>query len=519
VLSTFFTIAELEPVLRRKFVLLHSIWIVPNSTDRNVKSDAFASLSDTLDDLSTRGIEWKHPISLKTITSKAHLLFAAVDRRLRNVMQCLGADSCSYCEHSGCQLEGSDERVYPFSGQLEPMRTHANVLRHALKGHGEKGVTGCSPFFFLSNFNLVDGFSVEYQNNVLMAVVKKTLMLCLSEAGRGKDYHLESDGIAEIWLRLSSGQIPNFADSQQSGLDNVCNWTATECRNWLLFYSVACLEQVWPEQLFEHHLLLVQAVYNLLRDRISEDELTKTQIKLEEYCQAFSGHFGTQAMTLDVHGLLHLVRSVRQCGPLWSSSASAFGQSHEFVSEAFSRLKCLPTSQELKNLADRMNQHANLQLVCGVQEHAHKSTFVLSGVVTDLKPALVEYLKNVVKIDFTKKAIFFSRVKMDGFVLDTGKEAGSYFQYQKADITCRRWAKLLCLCTLVGKKGEDDEHFFLASAVSKCQKNTLGVSHMSRFVDPEVLPVWIWLKVELIKSPLFLVGNFLCVPPSMQYYV
>lgn len=517
VLSTFFTIAELAPVLKKKFVLLQSIWIFPGE---KMKSEAFAMLTEALDDLSTRGFDWTHPSSKEHITSRAFLLFVAADRRVRNVMQCL--DACSYCEHPGCELEESEQRVYPFTGQHEMMRTHANVLRNAFKfrnevGNIEKGVLGCSPLMFLSSFNIVDGFSAEYQNNVLMAVVKNVLKLCLSESSKDEDYHLKVDGVAADRLKTFSGQMPSYEDGQQSGLDNVGNWTATECRNWLLFYSVPCLHQVWPEPIFLHHQLLVTAVYELLRDRICKSDLAVAEFQLELYCREFSGHFGASAMTLDVHNLLHLVRSVRQCGPLWSSSAFPFRQSQEFISDAFCRLESSPAPEALKNLSERINEHSSLQLVCSIQDQKHSC--ILSGEIVSLKPALSDYLENIEKVDM-KRATFYSRMKINEFVLDTNEEnkAGTaFFQYRKTGASRRMWAKLLCLCNYVDKDGAE-ERFLLASSVIKAAalNANVGVDHMTTFAIWEAFPIW--LKVKDIEAPLFLLGEFLCAPPNMQEF-
>ena len=64
---------------------------------------------------------------------------------------------------------------------------------------------------------------------------------------------------------------------------------------------------------------MVESIFILLQDSITEEELRVCEKKLLVFvakCQVF----GNSVMTFSIHGLLHLVQSVRMTGPLWTSS-------------------------------------------------------------------------------------------------------------------------------------------------------------------------------------------------------
>ena len=79
---------------------------------------------------------------------------------------------------------------------------------------------------------------------------------------------------------------------------------AHESRAWLLHYSPLVLKDVIPEQYFQHHLLLVESIYLLLKDDIvTKDDIVQSSKLLKKYCFLFSSFYGTYI-------LKHLTRNV-----------------------------------------------------------------------------------------------------------------------------------------------------------------------------------------------------------------
>jgi hypothetical protein len=68
--------------------------------------------------------------------------------------------------------------------------------------------------------------------------------------------------------------------------------TAHELRAWLLHYSPVVLVDHLDGDYYQHHLLLVEAVYLLLKDTISDADLTQSEYLLRHYCLLLGPLYG-----------------------------------------------------------------------------------------------------------------------------------------------------------------------------------------------------------------------------------
>ena len=92
----------------------------------------------------------------------------------------------------------------------------------------------------------------------------------------------------------------------------------------MLFYGLPCLYGVLPAEYFQHFVLLVEAVYLLLQDSISQDDLKKASVLLKHFCINMAAIYGKRYETSNIHMLVHLVEKVRDLGPLWCNSCFYF---------------------------------------------------------------------------------------------------------------------------------------------------------------------------------------------------
>ena len=67
---------------------------------------------------------------------------------------------------------------------------------------------------------------------------------------------------------------------------------AYELRSWLLYYSPVVLHGILDDVYYQHHLILVQAIYLLLKDVIKKAEQEKSMQLLQYYCYLFSSLYG-----------------------------------------------------------------------------------------------------------------------------------------------------------------------------------------------------------------------------------
>lgn len=107
-------------------------------------------------------------------------------------------------------------------------------------------------------------------------------------------------------------------------ISNFSHLKASELRTFLLFYSIPCLYNILPDAYLQHLILLVQAIYLLLQDSISQSELKKASSLLKHFCLKIGYLYGPRYETYNVHCLLHLTDRVKDLGPLWTHSCFSY---------------------------------------------------------------------------------------------------------------------------------------------------------------------------------------------------
>ena len=76
-------------------------------------------------------------------------------------------------------------------------------------------------------------------------------------------------------------------------------YIASEYRAWLLFYSVPVLHGILPLMYITHYALFVDAIWLLLKDKVSEGDLAKADHILLQFCQKFAELYGL-LMTISI---------------------------------------------------------------------------------------------------------------------------------------------------------------------------------------------------------------------------
>ena len=67
---------------------------------------------------------------------------------------------------------------------------------------------------------------------------------------------------------------------------------AHELRAWLLHYSAVVLHGVLPQEYYQHHLLLVEGVFLLLKEEVANEDIEQSTRLLQHYCFMFPFLYG-----------------------------------------------------------------------------------------------------------------------------------------------------------------------------------------------------------------------------------
>lgn len=84
------------------------------------------------------------------------------------------------------------------------------------------------------------------------------------------------------------------------------------------------LDNLLPMRFINHFQLLSSAVYILLQEKISQNDISKAESRLISFADQFETLYGEKNLTMNFHMLRHTANSVRFLGPLWVQSNFSF---------------------------------------------------------------------------------------------------------------------------------------------------------------------------------------------------
>ena len=331
----YFSIAELPPHKRwcSDNVILAGLWFGVK------KPNMLTFLKPFTDSLSVlySGIKLTSPDIVGNVICRAMLLCGTCDLPAKamvyNMTQYNGFHGCSHCLQSGETFKVGQRgkvHIYPYKqdNPTGPKRTNEQLHQHSQEavdtGKVVFGVKGPSWLAVIPSYNIVEGNVVDYMHCVLLGVTKMLLKLWF-----------DTENSSEMWYCGTKVQIAdskllqirpplNITRTPRSIQQHRSYWKASEYRAWLLFYSIPVMLNILPQDYLAHHMLLVEAIYLLLKNVIHPAELLKAELLIQHYCFKLQHYYGERYMSANVHHLLHLPQVVRDFGPLYSYSCFAY---------------------------------------------------------------------------------------------------------------------------------------------------------------------------------------------------
>lgn len=157
--------------------------------------------------------------------------------------------------------------------------------------------------------------------------------------------------------QLTSIKPPSNDSRKLRSLTERKFWKASEKRRFLLNYAVPVLHKFLPDKYLLNLSKLSNATFKLSGTAIDRNELSSLEAELSNFIRDFRNYYGVEEMTYNVHLTSHLVKSVRETGPLWTSSNYHFENNNgilaAFVHGTTDPIKQVYTKYLLKKLALR----------------------------------------------------------------------------------------------------------------------------------------------------------------------
>ncbi|XP_074098854.1 uncharacterized protein LOC141527332 [Cotesia typhae] len=355
------TIVELPYYLRESHIINLGLWL-----DKDLKPPMnifLKPLSLKIQNAFESGIDWIDPETKERMTSKivAPLFIADAPARasLQKVLNFNGHYGCNICEvrtvkSKRLATKKKRVRIYPADSnarlrdgermikQVEQLRAFQQQVPHLRKTH-VRGVVGESILCTLPLLNLGTCLVPEYMHSVLLGVVKQLFNIYTNKSGPWSI----KNSMSEINDFITNIRPPAYFNRLPRSLAQITYFKASEYYNLILFYALPALRDYLPQRYLQHLLTLIIALFNLLQNEITEDDLQEGESLLEIFINEVPILFSDRELTYNMHQLKHLVLCVRRWGPLQSTSAFCFENYNGYIASSVHGNKNM--SQEIVN--------------------------------------------------------------------------------------------------------------------------------------------------------------------------
>ncbi|XP_072145675.1 uncharacterized protein [Dermacentor andersoni] len=400
------TVNELPPKMRHKNVVVSALWYGQSHPNMTLLLDSFVQ---QMRDLATGGVTWMAGTDI--VHSEVYCLSYCADAparaSLQNFTQYNGYYGCGWCLHRGKTVHGTVK--YPMDMNVKEERNAENTKRHMEKAsflhQVHKRVKGPSPLINLPYFDVIWGFTPDYMHCVLLGVSRHVTELWLSAVN--EPYYIGSPQVLSIVDERLCTTKPHLCVSRLPRSLSVRKyWKASEWQQWLLYFSLPCLEGLLPAQFFKHFSLLVQGIALLLQDTVSKDNITTSTNCLVRFVVDVQFLYGEKHMTNNVHQLLHIPKSVVLQGPLWADSCFSFefhiGHLKELVMSAkgvpIQIVERIMMASNYKRLSAQASPHT-LQFLAKPSHYSNDAVLLVSkprGVSEPLLSFVGKHLCNII---------------------------------------------------------------------------------------------------------------------------
>uniref|UniRef100_A0ABD2WBX3 Transposase domain-containing protein n=1 Tax=Trichogramma kaykai TaxID=54128 RepID=A0ABD2WBX3_9HYME len=321
---TFNSDDEIPADVRNSKPIRHLLWFGHNKPDMNIMLRIFVEKINKLSD-EDGGLNLTLKGKVKNI--KVYAICCCVDTVARAPMQGTiqfnGYYGCNWCLHRGKRVfhkKGYTVK-YPLAEDVVPDRTVHNTLEFAEQavntGRVVFGVKSASPLLLLNNFNIIDGFVPDFMHVLPLGIVRQITEYWINS--KNKDYTLSVEQKNRVDIYLGSIKVPSHLSRFCRTINDRKFWKSREWENWLLYYSLPIISDFAQMREFaDHWSLIVEAAHLLMQDKIEEHELYRANDLLKNAVAETERLYGEDAMTYNIHQLLHIVQSVIDWGPLWA---------------------------------------------------------------------------------------------------------------------------------------------------------------------------------------------------------
>ena len=336
------SVNELPSHLRSKNILLVGLWF-GQKPNMNV---FLVPLVQDCKKLETEGFVFANEIQPRRVFASFLSADSPARALVRNVKQFNGQHGCDWCEFEGETVvtnNGPPVRYYPYRTPVV-MRTARKQARYALEATAAepvKGVKGVAVADLLPSFDTVRGTVVDYMHSVCQGVMRQMVELWFDTRNHDESYYIgRKSKLVDERLQLISP--PSEIHRSPRSISQRHFWKASEWRAFIFYSLIALHGPILPSRFSSHYFLFVYGVYTLLGDSISSSAICLAELCLTKFVIKLEELYGLSSCKFNVHCLTHLPHCVKDCGPLWATSAFTFESHNHVLMNMFNGTQCVP---------------------------------------------------------------------------------------------------------------------------------------------------------------------------------
>lgn len=342
------TVNELPYRLRKHNMMVTGLWF---DSVKPVMNTFLKPFVEELIDLHENGFQSTTFIHNKPIQIHVHILVAPVDSIARSMIQCIkqfnGKYGCSYCYHKGerIQLDNGHGFKNVYMGDVRLLRKQRHYVMQAEKAlqtsKPVKGVMNASIALLLPLFDVISSFPPDYLHSVAEGGIKQFVIAWFDSKNHKQAWSLRKYE-ACFDTRLTDIQPPCEITRTPQSITQRSQWKASEYKNFLLYYSLICLDGLLPKKYVKHWLLYVYSMHIFLKTKISDDEYITATFAIRTFVLDIEKLYGVHFMNYNIHLLLHIPAAVRKFGALWAWSTFPFEGFNHILQNSFNGTQYVP---------------------------------------------------------------------------------------------------------------------------------------------------------------------------------
>lgn len=243
-----------------------------------------------------------------------------------------GRFSCSYCFNEGksVKVENKKTSVIRYLKGDYNLRSHEDFIK--TYGHLNSatsvapinGIKTMSCMISAIEFDLVNSFAIDHMHCADSGVMKKLLDMWLNSKNHPKPYYIKKKNQVLLSKRLVDLKPVSEISRKPRSIFIRGEFKANELRSLMLYFLRFALTGLIDTKYVRHFQLFSSAIYILLKDNITLNDIEYAQLNLNKFVDSFEDIYGKENITMNVHLLRHLPNAVKKLGPLWANSAYGF---------------------------------------------------------------------------------------------------------------------------------------------------------------------------------------------------